>query len=89
MGYKLKVNTPSLEEQRETLKSGFSSIHNGLKNIETALTGLDSKGLEGKAADSYEELVSIVKADVIAPTDRYNDLVLVNLNAAAAVFSDL
>lgn len=89
MGYELKVNTPSLKEQQESLKSGFSSIHNGLRNIETALNDLKSKGYEGKAADSLEELVSIVKADVIAPTDRYNDIVMANLNASAAVFDDL
>jgi hypothetical protein len=89
MGYKLKVDTSKLEEQRVGLKTGFLSIHNGLVNIEKALNGVESKGYKGEAAKSIEELMSVVKSDVIAPTDKYNDLVISDLNAALQIFNDL
>lgn len=89
MVYKLKVETEALEEQRLGLKTGFTSIHNGLINIEKALDGVESKGYKGEAGKSIEELMNIIKSDVIAPTDKYNDLVISDLNAAFQIFSDL
>lgn len=89
MGYKLKVETTELEEQRVALKTGFTNIHNGLVNIEKALDGVENKGYKGEAAKSIEELMSIIKSDVIAPTDKYNDLVISDLNAAFQIFNDL
>ncbi|MBP2099117.1 hypothetical protein [Enterococcus rivorum] len=89
MGYELKVKTEALMEQKDGLKNGFLSIHNGLVNIEKALTDIESKGYQGMAADSLTELMEVIKSDVIAPTDRYNDLVLSSLNATFETFNQL
>lgn len=88
-GYKLKVKTEKLTEQKDGLKNGFLNIHNGLVNIEKALTDIESKGYQGMSADSLTELMDVIKSDVIAPTDRYNDLVLSSLNATFQAFSEL
>lgn len=88
-GYKLKVKTEKLTEQKDGLKNGFSNIHNGLVNIEKALTDIESKGYQGMSADSLTELMDVIKSDVIAPTDRYNDLVLSSLNATFQSFNEL
>lgn len=89
MSYKMKVETDRLENQSKALKEGFLNIHNGLVNIEKALENLEDKGYKGKASKSIEELMSIIKSDVIAPTDYYNDLIISDLNAAFQVFNDL
>lgn len=89
MGYELKVETDKLAEQKDALKTGFLNIHNGLVNIEKALEGVESKGYKGEAGKSIEELMNIIKSDVIAPTDKYNDLVLSDLNAAYERFESL
>ncbi|MBO0423099.1 hypothetical protein [Enterococcus plantarum] len=89
MGYKLKVETDKLAEQKDALKTGFLNIHNGLVNIEKALEGIESKGYKGEAGKSIEELMNIIKSDVIAPTYKYNDLVLSDLNAAYERFESL
>ena len=88
-GYELKVDTDKLNQQKENLKKGFLSIHNGLVNIEKALDGIDTKGMKGKAGESVTELMNVVKSDVIAPTDRYNDIVIANLNVAFMIFEEL
>lgn len=87
--YTLKVKTEKLIQQKDGLKNGFLNIHNGLINIEKALTDIESKGYEGMAANSLTELMDVIKSDVIAPTDRYNDLVLSSLNATFQVFQEL
>jgi hypothetical protein len=89
MSYKLKIDLSKLEEHRTELKNGFLNIHNGLVNIEKALEGVEGKGYKGEAAKSIEELMNVIKSDVIAPTDKYNDLVVSDLNAASQVFNDL
>lgn len=88
-GYKLKVEVDKFEEQRQKLKEGFLHIHNGLMNVEEALSDIENKGLKGKVEKNITELMELVKSDVIAPSDRYNDLVISNLNVAETMYKDL
>ncbi|AOA00450.1 hypothetical protein BFC22_10130 [Carnobacterium divergens] len=88
-GYEFKVDLEELENQREKLKQVFSYVHNGLKNIDEALQGVEDKGIKGKSADSINELMEIIRSDVISVSDSYNNLLISNINVAKVVFKEL
>ncbi|CAD5900710.1 hypothetical protein ACN6J9_00085 [Carnobacterium maltaromaticum] len=87
--YDLVVDVDKLEEERVKLKKAFLYVHNGLQNIDEALTNVEEKGIKGKSSENINELMDIVKSDVIAPSDRYNDMVIVNLNIAKFKFDEV
>ena len=70
-------------------KEVFLYVHNGLQHIDKALDDVENKGIKGQSADSINELMEIIRADVVAVSDKYNDLMISNLNVAKTVFEEI
>ena len=87
--YNFKVDLEELESQRKKLKEVFLYVHNGLQHIDKALDDVENKGIKGQSADSINELMEIIRADVVAVSDKYNDLMISNLNVAKTVYEEI